>query len=113
MSRRVSRAEKARQADRLLRALLRTPKTRAGLIAAALSKGVSRNYLYGWLSQQRREGTVAVLKSAGAMTFQMAVCVVQEVPNAGLGFPAWLEPRLLPPTTSRRVFIDGSGLEKK
>lgn len=89
-----------------MRRLLRTPKTRAGLIAAVASK-VSRNYVYGWLSERRADGTVTVLKSAGKdPLYQITTCVVIETASAGV-FPSWMEPRCLPMAQGRDVFVNG------
>lgn len=101
-----SKAGRSRAADRLLRSLLRTPKSRAGLIAAAASIGVSRNYVFGWLSEQRRDGTVATLKSGRTDLYQMSVLVVSETPAPGT-YPSWLEPRTLPQAAFRHVYVDG------
>lgn len=104
-----SKAGQIRAANKLLHRLLRTPKTRAGLIAAVTSSGkVSRNFVYGWLSENTRTGVVTVFKASGkSVTYQIADHVVVEV-AAGGEFPSWLEPRVLPMATSREVFIAGS-----
>jgi hypothetical protein len=102
-----SRTVRAREADKLLRRLLRTPKTRAGLIAAVASHKVSGNFVYGWLSENQRNGTVTVLKSSGRLfQYQISEHVVIETAAPGT-YPSWLEPRALPVAAARRVFIDG------
>lgn len=105
-----SKAGQLRAADKLIRRLLRTPKTRAGLIAAVTSSGkVSRNFVYGWLSENTRNGTVTVLKSASTGRqphYQITEHIVVEVATLG-AYPSWLEPRALPMATSRQVFISG------
>lgn len=103
-----SKAGRRRAADTLLRKLLRTPKTRAGLIAAVASKGFTRNYVYGWLAERTLDGTVTVLKASGksASQYQIATHVVVETAREGV-FPAWLEPRCLPMAQGRLVFIAG------
>jgi hypothetical protein len=102
-----SKTVRAREADKLLRRLLRTPKTRAGLIAAVASHKVSGNFVYGWLSENQRNGTVTVLKSHGRLfQYQISEHVVVETAAPG-SYPSWLEPRALPIAASRRVFIDG------
>lgn len=105
-----SKAGRSRAADKMLRSLLRTPKSRAGLIAAALSVGVSRNFVYGWLSEQRRDAKIAVLKSGRIEMYQMTTHVVVESPAPGT-YPAWLEPRALPVSASRCVYVDGVSTE--
>ena len=108
MSRRAgSKTERARAVDKLLRRLLRTPKTRAGLIAAVSSHQVSNHFVYGWLSENQRNGTVTVLKSGGRLfQYQISEHVVIETAAPGQ-FPAWLEPRTLPMASARRIYIDG------
>lgn len=103
-----SKAARARAADKLIRNLLRTPKTRPGLIAAVTSAtGVTRNFIYGWLSERTVDGTVTVFKGAGRnLTYQITTHVVIENAREGT-FPSWLEPRVLPMATSRGVFISG------
>lgn len=101
-----SRAGRARAADQTLRRLLRTPKTRAGLIAAVVGRDITRNYVYGWLSERTRDGTLAVLKSAGQRLYQITASVVQEQASEGQ-YPSWLEPRQIPLAAARRLYIDG------
>jgi hypothetical protein len=91
----------------MLLALLRTPKTRAGLIAAAASSGVTKNFVYGFLSQQQREGVVTMLRSTNPVQYQATDAIVVEKPSEGLGFPSWLEPRVLPQACGRHTYIDG------
>lgn len=112
MSAAVSRAQRVRQVESMLRALLRTPKTRSGLVAAAVSRGVSKNFVYGWLASHRTDGTVAELKSMRTTMYQMADQAVFEVPVEGQ-YPSWLEPRVLPMSGARRVFIDGTPIFEK
>jgi hypothetical protein len=101
-----SRKSVVRKADVLLSRLLRTPKTRAGLLAAIQGSGVSRNFLYGWLSDQVRTGAVAPLKSTKPVSYQLAHLVIAEQPPPGL-YPSWLEPRTLPASASRRAYLNG------
>lgn len=104
-----SKAARLRKADQLLRLLLRTPKTRSGLIAAvtASSKGaVTRNFVYGWLSEQTRTGTVTTFKGGGPVTYQITEAIVVEVIPPS-HFPSWVDPRQVPAARSRQVFISG------
>lgn len=106
-SRPDSKAARARAADKLLRLLLRTPKTRSGLIAAVTAKGtVSKHLVFGWLAENTRNGTVTVFKGNGQLTYQITESVVVEPLKEG-DFPAWLEPRTLPLAQGREVFISG------
>ncbi len=101
-----SRRTAVREAEALLNRLLRTPKTRAGLIAAVAGARISRNYIFGWLTEQCRTGKVVVLKSAAAPMYLLSGHVVIEQPTAG-AFPTWMEPRHLPIAGARRVYISG------
>jgi hypothetical protein len=109
----MTRARDAKKvaAGRLLTALLRSPKTRPGLIAAVAEHGVTRNFVYGWLSEQIRTGLVTVHKSSKTPLYQMTAAIVVEQP-ADSQFPAWLEPRVVPNSVDRRVYIDGLLVKK-
>lgn len=102
----ASKAGRHRKGKSLIVALLRSPKTRSGLIAAAALEGLSRNYVYGFLASSLRVGFVLELKSTNPPTYQLADTAAQELPKLGV-YPSWLEPRLLPAFTGRRAFIDG------
>ena len=102
-----SKASKLRRAKALLEALLRAPKTQAGLIAAARTKGVSRNFVYGWLTNAVQTAVVVKHKSTDPPTFQLAATAATEQPSAG-DYPPWLEPRGLPAFTGRTAFIGGA-----
>lgn len=109
MSRRSNgptRKERRASAEAMLLALLRTPKTRAGLIAAAATSGVTKNFVYGFLSQMQREGVVTQLKSTNPVQYQASESIVVEKPAESL-WPTWLELRVLPPSCGRRTYIDG------
>lgn len=101
----VKRAD-ARTARHLLERLLRTPKSRAGLVAAVKVHGIGRNFVFGYLTSELRVGRILVLKSGVSIMYQRAECVVHEAP-APRDFPTWLEPRSLPLARGRRIFIDG------
>lgn len=101
-----SRAVKVRQAEKVLLALLRTPKTRSGLIAAVSGESISRRFVFGWLSERSRTGLVVVLKSAATVTYQLATHCITERPFEGQ-YPAWLDPRALPETRARQAYLDG------
>ena len=110
----VSKASEIRAADNLLRRLLSTPKTRPGLIAAVTAScQVSKNFVFGWLSENVRNGTVTVLKaSVGRQKYQITVHGVVEVASKGT-FPTWMEPRALPIALCREVFISGQPTKTK
>lgn len=107
-----SKASRIRRAKALLEALLRAPKTRNGLIAASATKGVTSNFVYGWLSNALRTGFVVAHKSTEPLTYQLASTAATERPREGL-YPAWLEPRALPPFTSRTAYLDGEPGEQR
>lgn len=104
----LSRAAQARQAEKVLTRLLKTPKTRAGLVAAVATKSISARFVLGWLSVQLRSGAVLALKSGKTTCYQVAEpdCGIAETPARGL-YPPWLDPRVLPATTSSRPHLDG------
>lgn len=106
MSKPLSKAAQIRQAERVLLTLLRTPKSRTGLVAAVKSKTISRNYVFGFLSEGRRNGTLTTHKSGATVMYQVATAIVEEKPVAS-EFPAWLDPRSLPTSTARMVVVDG------
>lgn len=106
MSKGPSKAAQVRQAERTLLGLLRTPKTRTGLIAAVRSKVISKHYVYGFLAEGRTSGALVTFKSGRDVMYQVAQPVVQEVPEASV-YPSWLDPRSIPLSTSRVVVIDG------
>lgn len=101
-----ARRTEVKKAEKLLTGLLGTPKTRAGLVAAVADSGLSKHYIFGWLGDQLRKGLVVELKASKPATFQMAHKVIAERPSASI-YPAWLGPRELPVTFSRRAYIDG------
>ena len=101
-----SKAGRIRAAHATLNALLRTPKTREGLVAAAKSRGVTANFVYGFLAQNTRVGLVVELKSTDPLTYQLATHAAAERPHEG-SYPGWLEPRALPAHKATRVYLDG------
>lgn len=106
MTKPPSKASQIRQAEKVLLSLLRTPKTRSGLVAAVKTKTISRNYVFGFLSEGRRNGTLTTHKSGPTVMYQVATEIVEEKPVAS-EFPSWLDPRALPASTGRMVVVDG------
>lgn len=106
-----TRAERRAALEQLLLALLRTPKTRAGLIAAAKAQdeGATANFVYGWISDTTRTGVVTMLKSMNPVQYQVTASILVEKP-ARSEWPEWLEPRRLPVADRRRVYLDGSAV---
>ena len=107
MNHRDSRAAAIRKAERTLSILLRTPKTREGLIAAVTSEKVSRRFIFGWLAEQVRTGNVSRLNSGHSVAYQVRGTFITEPTRVG-NYPTWLEPRALPTVRSGSVFIDGT-----
>lgn len=99
-----TRAEQARKANRTLQALLKTPKTMSGLIAAVTGKKISKHFVTGWITEKQRTGVVILLKSGKHDTYQLAKTFYGEAPVAGQ-YPAWLEPRRLPDVVKRQAYI--------
>lgn len=100
-----SRREKVEAAYRVLDSLLRSPKTRAGLIAAVAPE-MTKNFVFGYLAERMRIGKVTPLKTCDPLQYVMTEFIVIEKPTPS-DFPAWLEPRVIPAGTQRQVFIDG------
>lgn len=96
----------------LLVGLLRSPKTKAGLMAAAESRGITKNFVHGWLSEAVASGRVLPLKSHHPVAYQCASFVVHERP-AGGEFPVWLEPRSLPTSLGTQTYVDGKLVRKQ
>jgi hypothetical protein len=107
-----SRAAQVRRAEIVLTRLLKTPKTRNGLVAAVTSKKISRNFVFGWLANQVVSGGVIKLKSGMLITYQIKGEVILENPALS-EFPSWLDPRSLPAVSERKVFVDGLLVESK
>jgi hypothetical protein len=105
-----TKKSKLEEANRLLEGLLRSPKTRNGLIAA-VAPGLSKNYVYGWITEQIRTGRVTPLKASDPPMYQMTEYVVIERPLQS-EFPMWLEPRVIPPCSDRQVHIDGRRVQR-
>ena len=104
----LAQREKQAKAEKILRALLKSPKTRSGMISAVLEKGfISKHYVFGWLAARRRDGTVVALKSMGERWYQLApTTTVVEVPKES-DYPSWLDPRALPAASGRLLVVDG------
>ena len=101
-----SRAAQVRKAELVLTRLLKTPKTRNGLVAAVTSRDISKRFVFGWLANQVVSGGVVKLKSSNVVTYQIKGHIILENPALS-GFPSWLDPRTLPAVAERKVFIDG------
>lgn len=113
MTRAAASTEQIKAMERMLLALLRKPRTRPGLIAAASSKSspgarpLSRNFVYGWVTERTRDGTITATKSAGQVWYQVTSYTVERAPDSNSVYPNWLDPRGLPEIKSRLVMTDG------
>jgi hypothetical protein len=86
----------------VLRALLRSPKTREGLVAAAKAEGVTQRYVWGFISAGVADGSLVVNKLGTHRTYTVDQLVVAGSVMPSI-YPAWLDPRTLPTAQSRRV----------
>lgn len=105
-----TKREKVEAAQRVLDGLLRSPKTRPGLIAA-VSDTMSKNFVYGHLAERIRTGKVTVLKTGAEPMYQMTEFIVIEQPRES-DWPSWLEPRSIPLCVQRHVYIDGQLVQR-
>lgn len=105
-----SRASQVRTAEAVLMGLLKTPKTRNGLVAAVTSRMISRRFVFGWLANQVVSGGLVKLKSGSVVTYQVKGRTIQEVPVTST-YPSWLDPRFVPAISERKVFIDGKQVD--
>lgn len=106
MNKPMSKAAQYRHAEKVLLTLLRTPKSRTGLVAAVKSQVISRNYVFGFLSEGRRTGLLTTHKSGATVMYSVAQAIVEEKPVVS-EYPSWLDPRSLPASTGRKVVVDG------
>lgn len=92
-----------------MRTLLRTPKTRAGLVAAMSFHGFDKAYVQGWLSKATSTGSVIKILGSTPNT-EVFVLTGREVnlPTSHSNLPTWMAPTIrLPHFASRRVFRMG------
>lgn len=112
MSEITSNRQRTLQGEAVLRALLRSPKTRDGLIAAVAGKGLSKHFVFGFLSVAVRDGEVVRVRTGKVETFQLAERFSVEEPAPGV-WPTWMDPRTLPVVCSRRIFLTGRPAEEQ
>jgi len=108
----LSNRQVTARGEAVLRSLLRTPKTRKGLIAAVSSSGLTQNFVFGFLSEAERQGEVVKLKAGGVDTYQLSNHFYLEAPAPSV-WPDWLDPRTLPAIRGRRVFFAGKPAEEQ
>ena len=109
MTRSVGFRQRAQSVDRLLRALLRSPKTRQGLAAALADRGLSESVVDGWLAQSMAAGVVAKARHGETDTYLYVLSGCEaRLPRQGSALPAWLDPSItLPEYSQRRVYRGG------
>lgn len=108
----LSNKQVVARGEAVLRSLLRTPKTRKGLIAAIKGHGLTENFVYGFLSEAERRGEVVKLKAGQVLTYQLSRSFYMEQPEPSR-WPQWLDPRSLPAIQSRRIFFAGRPAEEQ
>ena len=109
MTRSAGFRQRAQSVDRLLRALLRSPKTRQGLVAALSDRGLSESVVDGWLAQSLAAGLVAKARCGETDTFLYVLSGREaRLPGKDTCLPVWLDPPItLPEYSQRRVYRGG------
>ena len=109
MTRSAGFRQRAQSVDRLLRALLRSPKTRQGLAAALSDRGLSESVVDGWLAQSLAAGVVAKARHDGTDTHLYVLSGREaRLPGKDSCLPVWLDPPItLPEYSQRRVYRGG------
>lgn len=92
--------------EKALISLLAQPRTREGLIAMGRAHGMSAHFVYGWLTNSQRIGTVVKHRAGSHVTYSLSTGVVEEGATPST-YPAWLDPRTLPVSRGRTVVVDG------
>lgn len=104
------------EVGRILRALLRSPKTKEGLAAAVADQGLSKAAVDGWLTLALDAGEVLTVSSAISPSrvtrhtrlYVLAGQEVQVIQPPSI-FPAWMDPTIrFPEYLSRRVYRSGA-----
>lgn len=98
--------------EKSLITLLVQPRTREGLIALGRGHGLTEHFIYGWISNAVRIGTVIKHKAGGQVTYSLSSGVVEEKVEPSV-YPPWLDPRTLPVARSRAMYVDGVPLKQK
>lgn len=104
----MSKAQLTSKAIKRLQSLLRSPKTRAGLVAAVQDLGLTEWHVQGWLSVEvtaKRVVKVFVHRQEGEMFVHCSV--PHEIVGRPTDYPRWLEPAGVPPYDDRRVYSLG------
>lgn len=94
------------QADAIVRKLLRTVKTRQGLIALAAQHGLTRNWVYGWLAWAEQSGLVTCVKKGKNPQYVLCAASDWRPPQGVAPYPGWMCPKAVPIAyVGRRVHL--------
>jgi hypothetical protein len=103
MSKKPATTKQMEQARGRMLALLRSPKTKAGLVLAVHDLAVSPQFVQGWLVQQVNTGLVLRVQvpTGAPQTYVLSKAPLkpEELPS---NYPTWLEPRAVPDFSVRR-----------
>lgn len=117
MGRAKSRDATRAQTAAVLTALLRSPKTRDGLAAAAASKGFTRNFVFGWLAVAEKQGRVVRREACQLKPEDLYVDSRRDYllwPRQASDYPAWMDPFIhLPQSWRRTIYRDGAAYHQK
>jgi hypothetical protein len=89
-----------------LTALLRSPKPKAGLVAAVKDLGLTHHFVSGWISREVKADRVMPVHYKAAEDKHYVLCDApapddtQPPPSA---YPSWMEPRSVPRYAQRRL----------
>lgn len=98
------------RASRRLNALLKSPKTRAGLVAAVADLGCDEWFVQGWLSTEVTAKRVIKVYMHRENVEMFVHCTVpHEIVGRATDYPSWLEPAKVPVYGERRLYSLGMG----
>ena len=99
-----------KKATARLTALLKSPKTRAGLIAAVADLGVDEWFVQGWLSSEvTAKRVIKVFMHRDNAEMFVHCTTPTEVVARNSNYPSWLEPSRVPVYGERRLYSLGMG----
>lgn len=109
MTKRV-RVHSNEKASIRLTALLKSPKTRAGLIAAVADLGVDEWFVQGWLSSEvTAKRVIKIFMHRDKVEMFVHCTTPTEVVRRDSNYPTWLEPSRVPVYGERRLYSLGMG----
>ena len=97
--------------DEVLTGFLRKPRSRGALEAMASEQAFPKQYVASWLINEVREGRVIKHKSAEGNLYSVDLGYVREEPEPS-EYPDWLDPRSLPVTRTRTLYVGGVATRK-